>query len=448
MARGVKFWFWLIVIAVLGAGQWKYNLAQQTLNYVHPPAQPTTSATAVGATSQVNGAKRAAPPIAVKLAQAAKADFPLIERSYGTMASPQVVNINARLASQVMKVNVQDGQLVKAGDVLVELDDRTVQATLAKDQATLAKDQAVLANNEIQLQRARTLAARNAGTLQDVDNAVAAENSTRQQIGSDQAVIDADQLQIEFAKVKAPFDGKLGAIATAVGAVTATGASPTPLMTVTQVQPLKVNFRLPEQSLLPIQAAMAKGTVTARVYASSTHDLLDQGKLTFIDSSVDTSSGTIGMAAEIGNSKLILWPGQRVSVEVEYGKITGALTVPAVAVQQGQIGSFVWLVDDQNKVTATPVKIARFEGELASITEGVTEGAQVVVEGQAKLNNGSEVRSGKPTDPAASGSAATPADAKPAGAANSGEAQAAPVDSTTTKTGKNKDQSATGAAQP
>ena len=431
MARGVKFWFWLIVIAALVAGQWKYNLTQQALNYIHPTTQPTARTGTADAAGQVSGAKRAAPPIAVKLAQAAKADFPLIERSYGTMASPQVVNINARLASQVMKVNVQDGQLVKAGDVLVELDDRIVQATLAKDQATLAKDQAVLANNEIQLQRARTLAARNAGTLQDVDNAVAAENSTRQQIGSDQAVIDADQLQIEFAKIKAPFDGKLGAIATAVGAVTTTGASPTPLMTVTQVQPLKVNFRLPEQALLPIQSALTSGPISVRVLASSTHDLLDQGKLTFIDSSVDTASGTIGMAAEIANSKLILWPGQRVQVEVEYGKILGALTVPAVAVQQGQIGSFVWLVDDQNKVTATPVKVSRFEGELASITEGVTEGAQVVVEGQAKLNDGSEVRS-----------------AKPASATNSGGAQAAPVDGSTTKTGKKKDQSATGAAQP
>ena len=100
MARGVKFWFWLIVIVALGAGQWKYNLIQQALNYVHPSTQPATSATAAGATGQVNGAKRAAPPIAVKLAQAAKADFPLIERSYGTMASPQVVNINARLAGR------------------------------------------------------------------------------------------------------------------------------------------------------------------------------------------------------------------------------------------------------------------------------------------------------------------------------------------------------------
>lgn len=447
MARGTKFWFWLIIIAALGFGQWKYRIAQLALNYAHPTTQLATSAIATGAPGQAGGTKRASPPIAVKLATAAKADFPLIERSYGTIASPQVVNINARLASQVMKVNVQDGQLVKTGDVLAELDDRTVQATLAKDQATLAKDQAVLANNEIQLQRARTLAARNAGTLQDVDNAVAAENSTRQVIGADQAVIDTDQLQLEFARVKAPFDGKLGAITTALGAVTSTGGAQSALMTVTQVQPLKVNFRLPEQALLPIQSSMAKGLVAVRVYASSSHELLDQGKLTFIDSSVDTSSGTIGMAAEIGNTKLILWPGQRVQVEVEYGKITGALTVPAVAVQQGQIGSFVWLVDDQNKVTATPVKVARFEGELASISDGIAEGAQVVVEGQAKLNNGNEVRTGKPVDPAASGAAAAPADTKPASAA-AGGAQAAPGDGTTAKTGKKKDQSATGATQP
>ena len=444
MARVTKFALWFLTIVALGLGQWRYNLAQQAMNYLQPT--PTSAADGSGAKPARQGgdAKRAAPPVAVKLAQASKADFPLIERTYGTMASPQVVSINARLASQVMKVNVQDGQLVKAGDVLIELDDRTVQATLAKDQATLAKDQSMLANNEIQLQRARTLAARNAGTLQDVDNAVAAENSAQQLVGADQAVIDADKLQVEFSKIKAPFDGKLGAIATAVGAVTSAAGGQAALMTVTQVQPLKVNFRLPEQSLLPVQTAMAKGDVTVRVLASGSQDILDQGKLTFIDSSVDTSSGTIGMAAEIGNSKLILWPGQRVQVEVEYGKVAGALTVPAVAVQQGQIGSFVWLVDDQNKVKAAPVKVARFEGELASISEGLSEGAQVVIEGQAKLNNGSEVRSGKPADPQQSGATADskPAAAKPA----DGSAQAAPLDGAG-ETKKPKKE-ATGATQP
>ncbi len=443
MARWTKVVLWLVVFLALGLAQWKYNLAQMAIGFVHPTAQ--TAASGAAAPGQAAGTKRALPPVAVKLAQAAKADFPLIERSYGTMASPQVVNINARLASQVMKVNVQDGQLVKLGDVLIELDDRTVQATLAKDQSTLAKDQALLANNVIQLQRARTLAARNAGTLQDVDNAVAAENSTRQLIGADQAVIDTDKLQVEFAKIKAPFDGKLGAITTAAGAVTSAAGGQAALMTVTQVQPLKVNFRLPEQSLLPVQAAVAKGPVTVRVIASGSRDVLDQGKLTFIDSSVDTASGTIGMAAEIANRSLILWPGQRVQVEVEYGKVSGALTVPTVAVQQGQIGSFVWLVDDQNKVSATPVKVARFEGELASISEGLTEGAQVVIEGQAKLNNGSEVRSGKPAD------AAAPAPGteikKPA--VTSGGAEAATSnDPTAPKPGKKKDHAATGGTQP
>ena len=331
-----------------------------------------------------------------------------------------MVGINARVASQVTKINVQDGQMVKAGDVLIELDDRTLQATLAKDLAALAKDQAVLSNNVIQLQRAQTLAARNAGNLQDVDNALAAQKAQTQVVDSDKAVLDADKLQLDFTKIRAPFAGKLGAITAVPGALVAASTNSvatSALMTITQMQPLRVNLRLPEQVLPPLQAAMAGGAeAIVRVYASSTKDLLDQGKLNFIDSSVDSASGTIGLAASVGNSKLNLWPGQRVTVELEYGKITGALTVPTVAVQQGQAGSFVWVVDDQFKVKATPVKVSRYEGDLASISEGLSDGAQVVVEGQAKLANGAEVRigSGKPADPNAK---AVDASAKPADAA-------------------------------
>ncbi len=428
MKRGAKAVIGLAVLSAVGLAQWQYNIGHLALNYVHPQVHQSAAGAAIAPNG---GGKRAAPPIAIKLAQAAKFDFPLIEHTYGTIASPQVVNINARLASQVTKVNVQDGQLVKTGDILIELDDRTVQATLAKDQATLAKDQALLANNEIQLQRARTLAARNAGTLQDVDNAVAAENATRQLIGADQAVIDADKLQVEFSKVKAPFDGKLGAIAASVGAVTSTGGAQGALMTVTQVQPLKVNFRIPEQSLLAVQSAITKGPVEVRVIASGSREVLDQGKLTFIDSSVDTTSGTIAMAAEIGNAKLILWPGQRVHVEVEYGKIIGALTVPTVALQLGQIGSFVWRVDDQNKVTATPVKVVGFDGDRVAISEGLSEHAQVVIEGQAKLNNGSEVHSAKPSDATAAASVT-----------------ALPDETTAQSDGKKKDQAAGESKQP
>jgi len=209
------------------------------------------------------------------------------------------------------------------------------------------------------------------------------------------------------------------------------------------MQPLKVTFRLAEQTLSGIRAKMDKNEeVKVRVYASGGHDLLDQGKLTFIDSSVDVGSGTIGMAATVANDKLALWPGQRVQVEAEYGTITGAITVPAVAVQQGQIGSFVWVVDDQNKVTATPVKISRYEGDVASISEGITEGAQVVIEGQAKLANGAEVRTGKPADaPAATDKSTAPAATAPAAGVVTPADAATPSDATAPKKNK-KDKSA------
>jgi len=162
-----------------------------------------------------------------------------------------------------------------------------------------------------------------------------------------------------------------------------------------------------------------------RIFASGTKDILDQGKLSFIDSSVDAASGTISLAANVGNDKLNLWPGQRVTVELEYGKATGAITVPTVAIQQGQAGSFVWVVDDQNKVKATPITVARFEGDFASLSEGLADGAKVVTEGQAKLSNGAEVRvdGAKPADGKTADANAKPADgaAKADGAAGDGK---------------------------
>ncbi len=402
MNNGIKLTLFVAVLAGLGLAQWKYNLIEQ-LGGHSLDAKASTPATAQ--TRQ----KGEVPAQLVKLAKASKADFPLIERGYGTMASPQVVGINARITSQITKVNVQDGQMVKANDVLIELDDRAVQAALARDVATLTKDQAVLANYSIQLQRAQTLAARNVGNLQDVDNALAAQKSQVQVLDADNAVIDADKLQLDFAKIKAPFDGKLGTISAVPGALVSppgNSSSQSSLMTVTQMQPLRVSFRLAEQVLPPLQAAMASNVdAMVKIYGSGTTTILDQGKLSFIDSAVDSTSGTIGLAANVENKKLNLWPGQRVTVDLNYGMITGALIIPAVAVQQGQNGSFVWVIDDQNKAKAAPVKVSRFEGDLASISEGLEDGANVVVEGQAKLNNGSSVRT-------LDGAAAS-ADAKP-----------------------------------
>ena len=457
MARGKFIVGSIALVALLGVGYWQYHDQLNQMVGMAPATQQQAS-TMGGSAQKAGGAgtggKRAAFPTLVKLDTVKKSDFPLIERNYGNMASPNVVSINARVASQITKVNVQDGQMVKAGDILVELDDRALQATLAKDVATMAKDQSTLVNANTTLTRAQTLFSKNAGPQQDVDSATAAQQAAQKTVEADQAVIDADKVQLDFAKVRAPFDGKLGAVNATLGQLVAASTNSTQttaLMTITQMQPLKVTFRLPEQVLPNLRTKMdsngmlptGDSAFTVRVFASGSQDLLDTGKLTFIDSSVDANSGTIGLAGEVANSKLTLWPGQQVDVELDYGTITGALTVQSVAVQQGQIGSYVWVVDDQNKVKATPVKVSRYEGAVAAI-DGVPEGTKVVIEGQAKLADGAEIRidDGK-QKPQQQGGAA-PGSANAGG--DNGVAQAATPDQAMKK--KNATDTQNGTTQP
>ena len=376
-------------VAVLAVGLWQYDIGHKATAYFEGKPAAGTPATQAAATP---GGKRGSGETLVKLATAATGDMPLIERAFGTSQSPQIAIINARIASQVLNVPVTDGQMVKKGDVLIELDDRTFQATLAKDQATMAKDAALLDNANLQLQRARTLLSKSAGPQTDVDTATAAAKSAEQVVESDKAQIDADKLQIEFTKITAPIDGKLGQLSVVPGNLVS--ATPgTGLMTVTQLQPLKVSFRIPDKVLGDIRTKLdSNADVGVRVLASSTPTVLDTGKVTFIDSSVDVASGTIGMATTVANDKLQLWPGQHVDVEVQYGTLKDAIIIPAVAIQQGQKGSYVWKLDDQMKVAVTPVDVARYEGANAAITKGLSPGDQVVIEGQAKLNNGALVK--------------------------------------------------------
>ncbi len=403
----------VLAVAVLVVCQWQFDIGQKAIAYFQGKSSGDTATAQAGAGS---GAKRAAAPTLVKLATAALGDMPLIERAFGTSQAPQIAIINARIASQVVNVPVTDGQMVKKGDLLIELDDRTFQATLAKDEATMAKDAALLDNANLQLQRAKTLLSRSAGPQTDVDTATAAAKSAEQVVESDKAQIDADKLQIEFTKITAPIDGKLGQLSIVPGNLVSATLG-TGLMTVTQLQPLKVSFRIPDKVLGDIRARMdSNADVAVRVLASSSATVLDTGKVTFIDSSVDVASGTIGMATTVANDKLQLWPGQHVDVEVQYGTLKDAVIIPGVAIQQGQKGSYVWKIDDQMKVTAAPVEVTRYEEANAAISKGLSPGDHIVIEGQAKLNTGAVVKpiEDKPAADAAPAGTATvqPADAK------------------------------------
>jgi multidrug efflux system membrane fusion protein len=398
-----KFFLLLVVLAVAagGAAVFRPQLLQQALSYTPGFIRnlvPVGTQTADTGTSKKKGSgdqgTRGPVAIAVNVAAARTSSLPVIERTYGIIQSPAVAQVNARVSSQVTAIHVKDGQDVKAGDLLITLDDSVLQTQLAKDKAALLKDQAVQTSAAADLQRAKSLAAKQAGTQQAYDQAIAVEKSAEAAIASDQAAIQNDMLQLGYTKVTAPISGRLGAVQVSVGDLVGTsGNSGTSLVTVTQTRPLKVTFNLPEELLDPIKSGLAAGQpAQVKVLASVSRDVLDEGPVNFIDSTVNSASGTIAMSAVVANERMKLWPGQHVEVEVERGVLDNATVIPTVAIQPGQAGPFVWLVRDDNTVEARPVEVTRSESGLSAIAKGLNPGDRVVVEGQLKLKNDSQVK--------------------------------------------------------
>ncbi|TIW91410.1 MAG: efflux RND transporter periplasmic adaptor subunit, partial [Mesorhizobium sp.] len=349
---------------------------------------------------------------------ASTADFPIRRYAIGFVSSPAVVNINARVSSQIVSIDVKDGQMVKTGDLLFSLDDRALKAQLAKDQATLAKDQALLASSQSDLQRAKDLVAKQAGTQQTYDQAGAAQKAAAATVDADKATIEADNVQLGFATITAPISGRLGAVSVAVGDLVTTSngnsSTATPLVTITQMDPLQVNFNLPESDLALLHRALAnpqQGAVTLTKDGDPTP--IGKGTLDFVDSSVDTASGTIATRASIPNADLSLWPGQYVNVVLDAGIMPQMTSVPTVAIQPSQKGPFVYVVKPDSTVEMRPVQVALTEGDNSAISQGLKSGEKVVTEGQTRLKDGAAVHEGKATPAAAP---------KMAEASNAGEA--------------------------
>ncbi|MER9135545.1 efflux RND transporter periplasmic adaptor subunit [Mesorhizobium sp. M0830] len=414
----------LLAVACVGAA-WLY-LSPDTLSRVQQLTgakqvaaadKPATDKPTAGDKSAGGGS--GARSASILSAVASTADFPIRRYAIGFVSSPAVVSINARVSSQIVSIDVRDGQMVRVGDVLFSLDDRALKAQLAKDQAALAKDQAMLASSQSDLQRAKDLVAKQAGTQQTYDQAVAAAKAAAATVDADKATIDADNVQLGFATITAPIAGRLGAVNVTVGDLVTTSngnsSTATPLVTITQMDPLQVNFNLPESNLALLHKALAnpqQGAVTLTKDGDPTP--IGKGTLDFVDSSVDTASGTIATRASIPNADLSLWPGQYVNVVLDAGIMPRMTSVPTVAVQPSQKGPFVYVVKPDNTVEMRPVQVALTEGENSAISQGLKSGEKVVTEGQTKLKDGAAVHEGN----AAAGAAAP----KVAEAAKAGEA--------------------------
>ncbi|WP_027160581.1 efflux RND transporter periplasmic adaptor subunit [Mesorhizobium sp. WSM1293] len=401
----------LLAVACAGAA-WLYvspdalSKAQQLIGAKQVAAADKSATGKPAAGDKVAGGGGAARSASILSAVASTADFPIRRYAIGFVSSPAVVNINARVSSQIVSIDVKDGQMVRVGDVLFSLDDRALKAQLAKDQAALAKDQALLASSNSDLQRAKDLVAKQAGTQQTYDQAVAAQKAAAATVDADKATIDADNVQLGFATITAPISGRLGAVSVAVGDLVTVSngnsSTATPLVTITQMDPLQVNFNLPESNLALLHKALAnpqQGAVTLTKDGDPTP--IGKGTLDFVDSSVDTASGTIATRASIPNADLSLWPGQYVNVVLDAGIMPQMTSVPTVAVQPSQKGPFVYVVKPDNTVEMRPVQVALTEGDNSAISQGLKSGEKVVTEGQTRLKDGAAVHEGKTTAGAA-----------------------------------------------
>jgi multidrug efflux system membrane fusion protein len=337
-------------------------------------------------------------PVPIITAKAEAEDFKIRRRTIGIIESPAIVVVRARIDSQVVEQHVVDGQVVHKGDTLFILDDREIQAQIARDRAQLAKDNAALAQTQADLGRKQELIEKKVAPQQQLDQATAAYKAAQQTVEADEAVLQADRLKLGYAKLEAPITGRVGAIRVTPGNLVGTGDT-AGLVTITQIRPIRAGFTLAERDLAALRKAFARRPpAEVRVYAPSNDKLLATGTLDFVDSSVDFSSGTIAAKAKFANDKFELWPGMYVDVEIDLDVRPNTVMIPAVAVQSGQKGPFVFVTKDGQTVEMRSIKLAGSEADRLAVAKGVDAGEKVVVEGQMRLTNGARVREAPPEE--------------------------------------------------
>lgn len=322
--------------------------------------------------------------------------MPVVVDAVGTVQSIASVQIKPRMDSQIMKVNVEEGALVKEGDVLFELDSRALKAQLGQIEAQIRKDQAQVIQARRDLQRTEELLTKNAGTVVQRDNAHTAVKAAEAQLEADEAAKASVLTSLTFTEIRAPVSGRIGSILNKAGAVVRTGdnSATSTLATINQIDPIYVSFAIPQIILPDLRAAMAKGPVTVSAIVDDAKK--QSGVMAFIENTVDPNTGTVTAKARIGNANELLWPGQFVKVEIILGVEPDALSIPAAAVQLGSQGPFVFVVKD-GVAELRQVSVKRTQDGQAVIGKGLESGEQVVVDGQLRLVQGASVTVRPPT---------------------------------------------------
>ena len=374
----------LAALAIAGGLTWRYGPALVSGRSHSPPSPPAIPVTAGVADTR---------------------DVPVYVQGLGTVQAFNTVNVRSRVDGQITKVFFKEGQDVKTSDPLFQIDPRPFQAALDQAKANKAKDEAALQGAQLDLQRYSTLLPSGFQTRQQYDQQKATVGQFQGAVQADQAQIDTAQLNLDYATVRSPIDGRTGQRLVDIGNYVQATQNMN-LVTVTQLKPIYVSFTLPQTNLDSVRQANDKSQLLVEAYGQDNKTLLSQGKLTLIDNQVDIATGTFHLRATFDNNDLRLWPGEFVNARLVLSIKKNAVTVPAETVMQGPEGAYVYVIKPDGTADRRPITVAMTQEGHAVIDKGLSAGEHVVVEGQYRVTQGGklQIRSGPGSNNVAEGS--------------------------------------------
>jgi multidrug efflux system membrane fusion protein len=375
-----RWWIWLVIVALVAGGWW----------YLRSRGAQATNAAGAG-TSAGKGGQPPNIAVPVVVATAHRGDLPVYFSGLGTVTAFNTVTVRSRVDGQIVKINFTEGQSVKEGDALIEIDPRPYQVQLEQAEGQLAKDQAQLRDMQVDYERYTLLYKEGVIPKQQLDTQQAQVGTYEGAIKADKATIDNAKLQITYSHITAPIGGRVGLRLVDMGNIVH-AADTTGLLVITQLQPIALLFSLPQDQLQEVISKMHLGkTLAVEAYDRDNTDKIATGKLLTIDNQIDTTTGTYKLKAVFDNAKNELFPNQFVNVHLLVDTKKGVVLVPTTAILRGPQGTYVFAVDSTNTVKVKNITVANTTGNFAGISAGLADGEVVVVDGQDKLKEGSRV---------------------------------------------------------
>jgi multidrug efflux system membrane fusion protein len=371
--------YWLltaiIVVGLIGGGWYLWT---------HREAKPAAKTTSAGRAAQGT-------PQPVGFATIDKGDIRIILNELGTVTSLDTVTVVTQINGQLQELGFKEGQVVKKGDFLAQIDPRPYQAALEQAQGTLAKDQGLLAQAQADLKRYQTLGRQDSIAQQQLDDQKYLVQQDTGIVQTDQGAVDTAKLNLAYCRIVSPIDGQVGLRQVDLGNYIQT-SSTTGVVVITQMQPISVLFSVPEDNLPDIiQRVRGGATLSIEAYDRANTRLLATGQLGTIDNVIDTTTGTLKLRGLFANPDEMLYPNQFVNARLLVNTIANTVRVPVPAVQRGEPGTFVYLINANNTVSVRPIKVGATDGGFQTVTSGLNPGDRVVTDGTDRLRDGAAV---------------------------------------------------------